>query len=298
MKHDYQLSGFQHDPRQRGSALNELVICLLPYLLVILAAVVFWHLLLGKQEAIKYATSNAMPGDATINNDLFFGNLDGTPEKNSVVTYDFSSGTAESTFNSVAKVEEADEPVLPYDSDGEDLQRAIELSGQQVVYNADTQTYSLRRSANSTGYRLENLGFLSSTDTDATYTSSSSITVEVLDQDLIAEVAQALGEWITYHGASANYSYTAPFGQEAMVFEEDDPSGEAWRSSEGMSVYGTAPSAYWPVVEDPDMRAWIDVTGMSSALNEVFSVQPSSITSCGFDTSSSTQYDKGQNVSE
>lgn len=289
------MNGFPISPcnRQRGSALNELVICLLPYLLVILAAIFFWHLLLGKQEAIKYATSNAMPGSGTINKDIFFGKLDGTSEMNTTVEYNFAGGTSEAMFNTAANVEEADEPVLPYNTDGSDLKRAIEFSGQQIIYDPNTKKFRLHRGGNSTGGRLENLGFLNEIDPNATFDSASDIKIEVLDTELLAQVAKALGEWITYHSASANYSYAVPFGQEALVLENDAPTGQHWRSKEGVSAFKTAPAAFWPVVEDPAMRAWTNLSGLSSALNEVFSLRPAALISCGFSSTGVSQYDKG-----
>lgn len=255
--------------RQRGTALTELVLCLLPYLIVLLGAIFFWHLMLGKQEVIKYSTSAAMPGEGTISESAFFGKLKGTATRSGVETFSFGNNGADASFNDLAQVTEEDEPVLPYKNNGEDLKRAIELAGISVYYSVEEGGYKL--SLGETGNRLKALGFLD-VDTKAVYKNTDDIKVNVTQMDMLQEASQALGEWVSYRGAYGNYTYTVPFGKGRLPMEAEAPdqSAGAWRSSGGMKLYKKPPYAFWAIIEDPALRSWSGFSDLTSSLNTVF----------------------------
>lgn len=278
---------------RRATALSELVVCMLPYLLILLGALFFWHLMLGKQEVIKYATSAAMPGSGTIADSEFFGNLKGSTTLSNVEEFSFSGGTSESTYNSLAAVDDNDEPVLPYKSSGEDFQRAIELSGVSAYYNQKQNGYML--SLGETGGRLKNLGFLNGVNTKQVYSDSSNISLGVSQTELLEDASQAMGEWINYRGAYGNYAYVAPFGRERLPMEGEAPDNTAgsWRSASGISVYADPPYAFWPVINDTGLRHWNGYSDLLGGLNVVFSpVFGKTLTTTTFSDSGDYQQDK------
>lgn len=277
----------------RATAMTELVFCMLPYLLVLLAALFFWHLMLGKQEVIKYTASTAMPGQGAIESDWFIGKLEGKATLKELTVYSFGEGASESTFNDLAKVTEDDEPVLPYKSNGDDFKRAIELAGVSVYYSQADGGYRL--SLGETGWRLKTLGFLDA-DTKKVYSEAEDISVTVSQTELLEDASQAMGEWIQYRGCSgSNYSYTAPFGLDKLPFESEKPDNRegAWRSSYGISVFKDFPGAFWPAIEDTGMRSWTGYQDLTTSITAIFSpVFSKQLSNVQVSDSDSMQHDK------
>lgn len=261
----------------RGNAMLELIFCLLPYMMVFLGASFFWHLMLGKQEVIKFKTASAMPGNDELGEQYFFGSLRSGATTAPLREFLFSSGADEAVFNDMAKVDDADEPVLPYSSDGGDLKRALEFGGNTVWFDRNAGGYRVGR--RKTARRLEALGFLGQIDRSRVYTSTEDIPVDVLQLDLLAEASRAMGEWIDYRAGTANYRFAIPFGHSKMPMERGDPANYSWRSVEGRSIFRRDVFAFWPVIARPDMRESSSFANLSANLNTVFSVAPASLSS-------------------
>lgn len=232
---------------QRGSAMMELLVSLLPYLLIMMGAVFFWHLMLGKQELFKYTAAESIMGDDVDGQD-FFGNLAGTITVFSGVIYDANS---EDTFNIETDVsEDEDEPVLPYDAEGEDFKSAVSRGAYNISSNADgTVDVSLSKY----GQRLADRGLISGMVTGESLPADTNLDFDV-DPQICRDVSLALGEWISYRGASgSSYSYSLGFGRNQLFMESDDPQ-YSFRKASGTTISGKEISAYSAFVDDPELR--------------------------------------------
>ncbi len=269
----------------QGTALIELVICMLPYILIIMGAIFFWHLVAGKQEAVKYFTTSSTLNDTSLKSEYFFGKMKGMAYVGDQVTYD-----NEEDFNSVAGITEDDEPVLPYDSNGDDMQRAFELSGTQVYFDSSSGGYKVRRTQ--AGSRIAQLGLMGNLDTSTVYNEGDDISVDITDEDdVLPQISVSLGDWIDYKSSTANYSYALPLGRGRLPFESKVSTSQTWRSEEGIKVFPRDVSSFWAVINNPYMRDWgDDVSSLSSALATIYktsagAVAPSSLTSSEIDGS-------------
>lgn len=265
--------------------MTELIICLLPYIVILMGSIFFWHLLSGKQEAVKFVTTNSAIDDSDIEGRFFFGKLKGTSYIESPQTY-----ADEQDFNQKANLSDEDEPVLPYDTEGGDMRRAFELSAYQVYFSTAAGGYRVGRTQ--TGWRMNQLGIGDNISGNTVYQDGDNIEVEITDNaNLLGQISVALGSWIDYRSASANYSYASPLGSGKLPFESNAASSRQWRQTDGYKVFREPLDSFWAVITDSFMRDWDDdLNTLSAALADNFKtssgdVNPASLNSSNIDSS-------------
>lgn len=273
---------------ERGSALMELMLCLLPYALVMLGAMFLWYVQAGKQEVFKYLTTTAMAGGGgTTAGRVRQGEL----LSGAVTTFDRHS---EAAYNAALNVDAArDEPVMPYDPAGTDLAAAFTRDAIRVRLRWDG---TLDVHATESGNQLVQAGLIEDLVTgsglDVNTDLSFNINMEVM-QDLSASFAARDFQATLVRGAA--YRYRAS-GSRPLPFET---TMERWRGGTMTFGGGDTESALWLGAGNPDVRGryepragWnVDAAGLLEArgdegsLGVYMGVYLSPVTS--------TSYDKG-----
>lgn len=229
---------------ERGSALMELMLCLLPYGLVMLGALFLWYVQTGKQEVFKYLTSAAMAGGGGV---PVAGRVQqGRLLTGSVATYDQG---AEDVYNVDLDVDATrDEPVMPYDPGGTDLAAALTRGAISVNLQWDG---TINVHATESGNQLARAGLIEGLVTgqglDLNTDLSFNINMEAM-QDLSASFAARDFQATLARGAA--YQYTAS-GSGALPFET---TLERWRRGTLTFGGGETESALWLGAGDPDVR--------------------------------------------
>ena len=235
-----------HKKSARGSAVTEFIICMFPYMLILLGAIFFWHLAVGKQKLFDYSQSAATLGQGKDS----FGNFDGKKTLRSPVRYDSGSELA---YNAKVGVRtEIDEPVLPYSEDGEDFKACVSRGVYNVHANADG---SINVHMSSQGRRYKEKGLITDTVTGDNLSADTNISFEV-NPEIARAVSQALSRWITYTGVDGGrYRYTLQFGAGETLGLETGVVTDNWRSRNGVTVGGNRVfGAYSARIEDSGLR--------------------------------------------
>lgn len=186
---------------RRGTAMTEFIICILPYTLAFMGGVFLWHIALGKQELYKYAFS-ASHGGGT-DGEAFFQGMSGQATLAEVQQYDQASHAEYNTLTNA----DAEEPVLPYDEDGQDIEKGITLSALRASVGADLQ---VRVRLTGQGRILNKLGLLADIPT-GTYDLADEINLEMeVDPNVCEDMGRAMGAWMEYSrggGEGTTYAY-------------------------------------------------------------------------------------------
>ncbi len=237
--------------RQRGMAMTELLFCTFPYCLLILGAVFLWHMASGKQEISKFITSSAATGQK-VEIDDFFKGLKGTPQALAETTY---TPEQETEYNTLTEVDsDFDEPVLPYDTAGDDVWAGMCAVLYQGAYSKQNDTIVLNMT--SMGKFLCASGYLEEASTP------DSIALELggpqqvdpvksADGDVaMREISEVMSRWLSYHRSQARYTYALESGHGELPFEDRsayDTSKVDWRSERGVTI---------PADEDAKMKQY------------------------------------------
>lgn len=236
------------NPHQRGAAFAEFLLCLLPYMLVLLAAVFFWHLMRGRQELFNYAQAAANIGDAP---DLFAQGVikEGTAKLSPATIY---SATDENTYNAKVKVDpQIDEPVLPYSTDGADFSAGISRSVYVITANMDG---TINVHLSKIGRRLLAQGMIKNEVTGDNLSPTENLHFEV-NTEIAADISKILNSWINYRGVDGGtYHYALHFGGNQSLGLEKSPPTESWRTT-GITVGGERTfGAYSANIAKSDLR--------------------------------------------
>lgn len=167
--------------KRRGSAMVELMICLLPYSLMVLGISLLSDLTVSRQELLKaMAWSSPKPNDQS-------GEVDDTSNKRKFFAN--SQGKAAFWEQSINPAAGRLEPVLPYDSSGLDMAAARVRLSTRVKRSYDRQSDGTIKSVVSEeqtglGKYLESRG------------------IDLLD----GEISLALGEFVSYRQSGGTYT--------------------------------------------------------------------------------------------
>lgn len=231
----------------RGSAITEFMICLFPYMIILLGAIFFWHIALGKQELFDYSQAAAATGDADKAEKSW--TLDGARRLNAPRQY---AASDEASYNAKVGVDpKIDEPVLPYAANGEDFKACVSRGVYNVTANADG---TIDVSLSHRGHLYLNKGIIKNVKIGNHLSANANLDFDV-DEEIAAAVSRALGEWISYSGVDGGaYRFTLQFGASDNIALERGSVTDNWRSQSGVTVGGRSLSAFTASIVNPRLR--------------------------------------------
>lgn len=233
--------------RPRGSAVTEFIICLFPYMIILLGAIFFWHLALGKQELFDYSQAAAAAGDQAGGGK--FWNIDGARRLNAPRHY---APGDEASYNAKVGIDaKVDEPVLPYAASGEDFKACVSRGVYVITANTDG---TINVGLSKQGRRYQQKGLIKNVTTGDHLSPGSSLDFDV-DGEIASAVSRALSEWVSYSGVDGGaYRFTLQFGASDNIALERGAVTENWRSQSGVTVGGRTLSAFTARIDDPGLR--------------------------------------------
>ncbi len=237
-------------PQQRGSAMTELMICMLPYTMLILGVILIGHLGLGKQEVYKAVAWTSPRPDVQTEaevEDFFFLGLGGqsTPSFNEEI---FETEDEMSRY--IVASQSEDEPVLPYDS--EDVATAATVGAINVVHSIEIEDGQLKPSihvnATRAGKEMQRAGLIDMRDVTGTIEREPGQLSDIdlafsVDPTLSEDVATALGSWLRYSRSEAGYEYQLTTGDH-FYGEEEDSDQDRFREAYQLSAPEDDPDRY------------------------------------------------------
>lgn len=227
----------------RGSAMMELMLCLLPYALVMMGAMFLWYVQAGTQEIYKHTTAMAMSEGAA--GDGGKRVHVGTLSSGTLTTYTQGEGGA---YNAALDVDATrDEPILPYDRDGEDIKAAVTRDAITVRIRWDG---TLIVESTTIGSQLRREGLISGLVTGRGLDLDADLSFDIESEpmrDLSTMFAERDFRTTVVRGAAYEYASAG----RRLPFEE---SMGRWRSGT-MRFGGTdTQTALWVGAGDPEVR--------------------------------------------
>jgi len=222
----------QHSPNKysqysRGAALLEFIVCLFPYMLVLFAAIFFWHLALGKLRLCDYARTAAWSENANHQ----WGKLEGHATTHAARGF---SAADETAYNAQLSVDAAvEEPVFPYGIANDNFQNILARDVYVVTANEDG-TINVRLSEN--GARLQKMGVVSGLHTGSHLPVTTDLNFTV-NEEYSSLLNQALSEFLEPRVVTGGaYRYALRFGAGQNLGLEKGAVRDNWRSQSGVTV--------------------------------------------------------------
>lgn len=248
--------------------MTELLICILPYSLIILGATTVTYLLIGQQEVLKTIAWASPKPDKQTEDDVTARFFVGTP------------GTLSFAEDNEYEPEVSDtkqEPVLPYSQ--KDIAAAISRGSVRVVHKTSldaTGNVSIDVNISTTkgGGELQKLGIIdagnleSEKDVNPEEIEDMSFDFDI-DEDITGEMAETLASWLTYSKSEMTYKYQLGV-QGRLPLESEGDDADAFRKEhilgEGQPEFAFESASPNPegergylIEDDVDMEAFKDM---------------------------------------